>query len=103
MSGRGMRLGRVGVREREHGDGCVRPCQVRSRSELDRAEWVNLVTPGLPSSQLVEFPFTGHAVFGKSASAADMMRTFLDDPTQKVDDACAGTIELTFLTGDGPG
>jgi hypothetical protein len=43
------------------------------------------------------------AVFGKSACAADMMRTFLDDPTQKVDDACADNIELTFLTGEGPG
>jgi hypothetical protein len=29
-------------------------------------EWVNLVTPGLQNYQLVPFPFTGHAVLGKS-------------------------------------
>jgi len=28
-------------------------------------EWVNLVTPHLKNSQLVKFPFTGHAVLPK--------------------------------------
>ena len=28
-------------------------------------EWVNLITPNLKNSQLVEFPFTGHAVLGE--------------------------------------
>jgi len=36
-------------------------------------------------------------------SGTTVMGPSNDDPTQKVDDTGAGQIELTFLTGDGPG
>ena len=55
-------------------------------------EWVNLVTPHLKNSQLVEFPFTGHArhaVLPKSTCAQSTMIGFLDNPTQPVDHTCA--------------
>jgi pimeloyl-ACP methyl ester carboxylesterase len=59
-------------------------------------EWVDLVTPDLASVQVVAFPFTGHAVLGKSACAPAIMAAFLDDPTKPVDPTCAARITLTF-------
>ena len=61
-------------------------------------EWVDLITPGLPNSQYVEVPFTGHAVVDRSQCALGIMNAFLNDPTQPVDQTCAGEIELTFTT-----
>lgn len=61
-------------------------------------EWVDLLTPTLSASQVVRFPFTGHAVLGKSQCAVDVMAAFLDNPTQPVDGSCAAAIQLTFTT-----
>ena len=62
-------------------------------------EWVDLVTPGLSKSQVVRFPFTGHATLGKSDCARAVMSAFLDDPTRPVDSSCTASIQLTFTTG----
>lgn len=61
-------------------------------------EWVDLVTPGLSRSQVVRFPFTGHATLNKSDCARDVMNAFLADPTQPVDSSCTTSIQLTFTT-----
>jgi pimeloyl-ACP methyl ester carboxylesterase len=61
-------------------------------------EWVNLITPNLENSQLVEFPFTGHAVLPKSTCAQTTMTGFLDNPTKPVDHTCAAQTTLTFTT-----
>ena len=39
--------------------------------------------PDLKNSQFVAFPFTGHAVLGKSTCALHVMAAFLDDPTSR--------------------
>ncbi len=62
-------------------------------------EWVDLITPDLENSQVVEFPFTGHSVLPKSACALSIMTAFLDDPRKPVDQTCAAQITLTFTTG----
>ncbi len=59
-------------------------------------EWIDLITPGLKNSQLVAFPFTGHAVLGKSKCALSIMAAFLDSPTKPVDQTCAARTNLTF-------
>ena len=59
-------------------------------------EWVDLITPGLESSQVVAFPFTGHSVLGKSTCALSIMAAFLDNPTKPVDQTCAARTTLTF-------
>jgi pimeloyl-ACP methyl ester carboxylesterase len=59
-------------------------------------EWVDLITPDLPHSQVVAFPFTGHSVLGKSTCARSIMASFLDEPTKRVDPTCAARIALTF-------
>jgi pimeloyl-ACP methyl ester carboxylesterase len=61
-------------------------------------EWVDLVTPGLPNSQFVAFPFTGHNVLKKSPCSLEIFHAFLDDPTSPVDPACAGQIDIPFIT-----
>jgi hypothetical protein len=61
-------------------------------------EWVDLITPGLPNSQVVAFPLTGHAVLGKSACSIELMTAFLDDPSQPVDSTCVDEIEIPFIT-----
>lgn len=61
-------------------------------------EWVELITPDLKSSQVVAFPFTGHAVLGKSTCAVSIATAFLDDPTKPVDRSCAARITLTFAS-----
>ena len=61
-------------------------------------EWVDLITPGLPSSQYVEVPLTGHSVVDKSQCALGIMNAFLDDPTQPVDQTCVGEIQIPFIT-----
>jgi pimeloyl-ACP methyl ester carboxylesterase len=69
--------------------------------EFDAAtapEWVNLVTPHLKNSQLVNFPFTGHAVLPKSTCAQSTMIGFLDNPAPPVDHTCAAKTTLTFTT-----
>lgn len=60
-------------------------------------EWVGLITPDLPRSQLVAFPFTGHAVLGKSTCAVSIMNAFLDAPTTPVDPTCARRATMTFV------
>jgi pimeloyl-ACP methyl ester carboxylesterase len=59
-------------------------------------EWVDLITPDLKNSQVVAFPFTGHAVLGKSTCALSIMAAFLDNPTKPVDRTCAARTTLTF-------
>ena len=59
-------------------------------------EWVDLITPDLQNAQVVEFPFTGHAVLGRSACAPSIMAAFLDHPSRTVDRSCAAQITLTF-------
>ena len=59
-------------------------------------EWVDLITPDLKNSQVVAFPFTGHAVLGKSTCALSIMTAFLDNPTKPVDHTCAAQTTLTF-------
>ncbi len=59
-------------------------------------EWVGVVTPHLKYSQLVTFPFTGHAVLGKSQCAPSIMKAFLNSPTRPVDPTCAAQITVTF-------
>jgi pimeloyl-ACP methyl ester carboxylesterase len=59
-------------------------------------EWVDLITADLPHAQVVAFPFTGHAVLGKSACAPAIMTAFLDHPTRPVDPACAARTTWTF-------
>ncbi|WP_062639412.1 alpha/beta fold hydrolase [Caballeronia arationis] len=61
-------------------------------------EWVDVITPNLRNAQLVPFPFTGHAVLGKSTCAPSIMAAFLDNPTKPVDPTCAKQIRLTFTT-----
>lgn len=61
-------------------------------------EWVDIIRPGLPNSQYVEFPLTGHAVLDKSACAMTTMNGFLDDPGRQVDGACAAKMQLSFVT-----
>jgi pimeloyl-ACP methyl ester carboxylesterase len=58
--------------------------------------WVDLITPNLKNSQVVAFPFTGHAVLGKSACAPSIMAAFLDRPARPVDSTCAARTTLTF-------
>ena len=65
-------------------------------------EWVDLVTPGLPNSQVVKFPLTGHAVLGKSPCSIQVFTSFLDAPKQPVDGSCARSITLPFVTGGAP-
>ncbi len=59
-------------------------------------EWVGVVTPHLKNSQLVTFPFTGHAVLGKSQCAPSIMNAFLNSPMRPVDPTCAAQITVTF-------
>jgi len=59
-------------------------------------EWVGVVTPHLKNSQLVSFPFTGHAVLGKSQCAPSIMNAFLNSPMRPVDPTCAAQITVTF-------
>ncbi|SFS14752.1 TAP-like protein [Microbacterium sp. cf046] len=61
--------------------------------------WIEEVTPHLSNVQVVEFPFTGHDVLGKSQCAKDVMSAFLDDPSAPVDGSCAAETELVFTTG----
>lgn len=61
-------------------------------------EWVDLVTPDLPNSQLVSFPHTGHSVLGKSKCATSIMDAFLDDPARPVDASCVEQTLVTFTT-----
>jgi pimeloyl-ACP methyl ester carboxylesterase len=61
-------------------------------------QWVGLITPDLKNAQVVQFPFTGHAVLGKSTCAVKIMDAFLDDPTKRVDQTCAARTTLTFTT-----
>ena len=58
--------------------------------------WVDLITPDLKHAQVVVFPFTGHAVLGKSTCAPAIMAAFLDNPTKPVDHTCAAHTTLTF-------
>jgi pimeloyl-ACP methyl ester carboxylesterase len=58
--------------------------------------WIDLITPGLKNAQYVAFPFTGHAVLGKSACAPAIMAAFLDNPMKPVDATCAARTTLTF-------
>lgn len=58
--------------------------------------WVDLITPDLKNSQVVAFPFTGHAVLGKSTCAPSIMAAFLDNLTKPVDHTCAAQTMLTF-------
>jgi len=60
--------------------------------------WVDLITPGLKANQLVSMPFTGHAVYGKSACAAQIAAGFLANPTQPVDQACTAQATRPFVT-----
>jgi len=62
-------------------------------------EWVGLITPDLKNAQVVSFPFTGHAVLGKSKCALSIMTAFLDNPTRPVDPSCAARTTLKFTTG----
>lgn len=62
-------------------------------------QWVELITPGLKSSQVVPFPFTGHSVLGKSTCAVAILNAFLDDPTKPVDASCAARMTLPFDVG----
>lgn len=62
-------------------------------------QWVDIVRPGLPRSQYVEFPFTGHSVLGRSECAMTITTAFLDDPGRPVDGTCAAAQTLTFTTG----
>ena len=59
-------------------------------------EWVDLITPDLKNAQVVAFPFTGHAVLGKSTCAPSIMAAFLDNPMKPVDPTCAAQTTLTF-------
>jgi pimeloyl-ACP methyl ester carboxylesterase len=59
-------------------------------------EWVDVITPDLKNAQVVLFPFTGHAVLGKSTCAPSIMAAFLDNPTKPVDQTCAAQTTLTF-------
>lgn len=59
-------------------------------------EWVDLITPDLPNSQLVSFPHTGHAVLGKSDCATSIMDAFLDNPSKPVDASCVAQTLVTF-------
>jgi hypothetical protein len=45
---------------------------------------------------VVPFPFTGHAVLGKSTCVVSIVNAFLDEPTRAVDPTCAARITLTF-------
>lgn len=60
-------------------------------------EWVELITPDLANARVVEFPFTGHSVLGKSTCAVSILNAFLDDPTKPVDPGCAARSTLTFI------
>ncbi len=60
--------------------------------------WLDLVTPGLKANQLVSMPFTGHAVYGKSACAAQIAGGFLLNPTKPVDKTCAQQFTRPFVT-----
>lgn len=62
-------------------------------------EWVDIVRPGLPRSQYVEFPLTGHSVLGKHPCAMTVMQAFLADPTAPVDGSCAAGTGFAFVTG----
>lgn len=59
-------------------------------------QWVDLIAPDLPNSQLVSFPHTGHAVLGKSDCATSIMDAFLDDPGKPVDSGCVEQTLVTF-------
>lgn len=58
--------------------------------------WVDLVTQYLQKAQVVAFPFTGHAVLGKSQCAPSIMAAFLDSPAAPVDARCAARTTLKF-------
>jgi pimeloyl-ACP methyl ester carboxylesterase len=60
--------------------------------------WVDLITPGLKTSQLVSMPFTGHSVYGKSPCAVQIAAGFLANPTQPVDTTCAEQFTRPFVT-----
>ncbi|SAK97341.1 TAP-like protein [Caballeronia hypogeia] len=62
-------------------------------------EWVDVITPDLRNAQVVQFPFTGHSVLGKSTCAPSIMAAFLDNPTTPVNLTCAAQTALTFTTG----
>ena len=62
-------------------------------------EWVDLITPDLPNSQVVTFPMTGHSVVPKSSCGLNLLTSFLADRMQKVDGSCVDQTLLTFKTG----
>lgn len=59
-------------------------------------EWVDLITPNLQGAQFVTFPFTGHAVLGKSKCALSIMSAFLDNPAKPANPTCAAQITMKF-------
>ncbi len=59
-------------------------------------EWVDLITPDLPNSQIVSFPHTGHAVLGKSDCTTSIMGAFLDNPSKPVDASCVAHTLVTI-------
>ena len=62
-------------------------------------QWVDLITPDLPNSQVVTFPMTGHSVVSKSSCGLNLLNNFLADPMQQVDGSCVDQTLLTFKTG----
>ena len=62
-------------------------------------EWVDRVTPTLPNTQVVRFPFTGHSVLDKSTCALTVFTSYLDNPATLVDHTCGDQITLPFTTG----
>ncbi|MEE2930757.1 MAG: alpha/beta hydrolase [Pseudomonadota bacterium] len=60
-----------------------------------------IILPGLPNAQYVEFPYTGHgALFSHSnGCGGDLWVQFVSDPTQPLDTACIAEIPApVFLT-----
>ncbi len=61
--------------------------------------WVAEALPGLTGATRVDFPYTGHAVLGKTECSLSLMDAFLNDPTAPVDGACAADTYVEFKVG----
>lgn len=61
--------------------------------------WVAEALPGLTGATRVDFPYTGHAVLGKTECSLSLLDAFLNDPTAPVDGSCAADTYIEFKVG----
>lgn len=60
--------------------------------------WADVVAKGLKNSQVIPIPGAGHGVFLESTCAQSLTHAFVDNPTRRVDRACATNATIPPFT-----